>query len=85
MRNIASDAGIFSDTKRLESSGSKTKLTEEYDFFTGDNVQRRVQIPLKEKKQKSSYEKMTEIRPNGFGRTMGICVKSIDKGGSTVD
>ena len=28
---------------------------------------------------------MTEIRPNGFGRTMGICVKSIDKGGSTVD
>ena len=55
MRNITSDAGIFSDTKRLESSGSKTKLTEEYDFFTGDTVQRRVQIPLKPQKRKSSH------------------------------
>ena len=73
MRNITSDAGIFSDTKRLESSGSKTKLTEEYDFFTGDTVQRRVQIPLKPQKRKSSHEKLTEMRPHGFGRTMGIC------------
>ena len=40
MRNIDSDAGVFSDTKRLESSGSKTKLTETYDFLTGDTVQR---------------------------------------------
>ena len=58
-----------------------------YDFMTGQYITRRkVQIPLKQKLEKSIHAQVFEKQGSlGFGRSRGVCQKSIDKKSTLVD
>ena len=75
LRNQATDAEMLSDKKRPKETPLRTKLVTRYDIFSGKTTQRKVQLAyaMNPEKERSNYAKVAQSRPNGFGRSQGIC------------
>ena len=79
IRNESSDPGLLTDRKSewntiTAQAQAQTVLQVRYDFLTGQRLtQRKVQIPLKPKREKSTYIKVYENKGSlGFARSRGI-------------
>ena len=62
---------------------AKIKLIKRFDPLTGKTMMRKAsKIHFRGVKEKNHHAQMSDIRPNGFGKSTGICQKSLDNNGA---